>query len=73
MELSILLAEQIMAMFLTMVVGYIIVKIGLFKTKDSKIISNIVVYICSPCAIFNSFQIELTKDKVYGLLLATVL
>lgn len=73
MELSILLAEQIMAMFLTMVVGYIIVKIGLFKTKDSKIISNIVVYIFSPCAIFNSFQIELTKDKVYGLLLATVL
>ena len=31
MELSILLAEQILSMFLTMIVGYIIVKIGLFK------------------------------------------
>ena len=44
MELSILLAEQILSMFLTMIVGYIIVKIGLFKETDSKIISNMVVY-----------------------------
>ena len=61
-----LLAEQIMAMFLTMAVGYAVVKIGLFRTEDSKVLSNMVVYICSPCIIVNSFQIELTKDKVQG-------
>ena len=46
MELSILLAQQIAAMFLTMAVGYVIVKIGLFEMEDSKVISNMVVYIC---------------------------
>lgn len=70
MELSILLAEQIMAMFLTMAVGYVIVKIGLFQESDSKVLSNVVVYICSPCVIIDSFQIEMTQDKVKGLLLA---
>ena len=72
MEISMLLAEQIMAMFLTMAVGYAVVKIGLFRTEDSKVLSNMVVYICSPCIIVNSFQIELTKDKVEGLLIAIV-
>lgn len=72
MELSILLAEQITAMFLTMAVGYVIVKTGLFKTEDSKIVSNMVVYIFSPCTIINSFQIELTQDKIKGLGIAVV-
>lgn len=70
MEISILLAEQITAMFLMMAVGYTIVKIGLFTTKDSKIISNIVVYVCNPCVIIDSFQIELTTEKLKGFLLA---
>lgn len=73
MGLSVLLAEQIAAMFLTMAVGYAIVKIGLFRPEDSKIISNIVVYICSPCIIVDAFQIELTQDKLKGLALALVM
>ena len=47
MEISILLAEQIIAMFLTMAVGFGVVRAGLFKTEDSRIISNMVVYMCS--------------------------
>ena len=70
MELSILLVQQIAAMFLTMAVGYAIVKIGLFTVEDSKVISNVVVYICSPCVVIDSFQIELTPDKIRGLLLS---
>ena len=38
MEISILLAEQIIAMFLTMAVGFGVVRAGLFKTEDSRII-----------------------------------
>lgn len=72
MELSILLAEQITAMFLTMAVGYIVVKIGLFTSENSKVISNLVVYICSPCTIISSFQIEMTQDKIKGLILAVI-
>lgn len=72
MELSLLLAEQILAMFLTMAVGFFVVKIGLFQETDGKVISNLVVYICSPCIIIDSFQIEMTDDKVRGLLLAVI-
>ena len=70
MGLSILLAEQIISLFLFVAAGYASVKEGLFKSEDSKVISNMVVYICSPCMVIYSFQIELTKDKVQGLLLA---
>ncbi len=70
MELSLLLSEQIASLFLFVAAGYVSVKAGLFQSGDSKIISNMVVYICSPCMIVYSFQIELTKDKVQGLLLA---
>ena len=40
-----LLAEQIMAMFLTMAVGYAVVKIGLFRTEDSKVLSLSLIHI----------------------------
>lgn len=70
MEISILLAEQILAMFLTMAVGFGVVRAGLFKTEDSRIISNMVAYICNPCVVVHSFQIELTDDKIKGLMIA---
>lgn len=70
MELSILLAEQIATLFLMGLVGYLAVKSGKFREYESRIISNVVVYICSPCVIINAFQIEFTADKVKGLLLA---
>lgn len=70
MEISILLAEQILAMFLTMAVGFGVVRAGLFKTEDSRIISTMVVYICNPCVVVHSFQIELTDDKIKGLMIA---
>lgn len=70
MELSLLLAEQIIALFLMGLVGYIVVKSGKLTEDDSKIISNVVVYICSPCVIIDAFQINFTADKLKGLLLA---
>ena len=72
MELSMLLAQQIVILFMYVAAGYVSVKVGLFKCEESKVISNLVVYICSPCMIISAFQIELTADKVQGLLLALV-
>ena len=72
MELSLLLAEQIVSLFLYVAVGYVCMKIALFKVEDSKIVSNIVVYVCNPCMIIYSFQIELTPDKMKGLLIAVI-
>lgn len=72
MELSLLLAEQIGALFLMGFVGFIMVKSGKFKEEDSKVISYIVVYVCSPCVIVNAFQIDFTAEKLQGLLLAAL-
>ena len=72
MELSILLAEQIVVIFLMMAIGYFIVKIGLFRPDDSKVLSNLVVYICFPCVLIDAFQIELTVRAAKGLILAVI-
>lgn len=72
MELSILLAEQIVVIFLMMAIGYFIVKIGLLRPDDSKVLSNLVVYICFPCVLIDAFQIELTVRAAKGLILAVI-
>lgn len=69
MEISILLMEQIAELFLMIFMGYIIVKAGLLKGDDSKVISKIVLYLIIPCVIINAFQVEYTSEKVKELLL----
>lgn len=69
MEISILLMEQIAELFLMILMGYMIVKTGLLKGDDSKIISKIVLYLIIPCVIINAFQVDYTSEKVKELLL----
>ena len=64
MEISILLMEQIAELFLMILMGYIIVKTGLLKGEDSKVISKIVLYLVIPCVIINAFQVDYTSEKV---------
>ena len=40
MQISILLVKQILELFLMILMGYIIVKTGLLKDEDSKVISD---------------------------------
>ena len=72
MQISILLAEQIVKLFLMILMGYVIVKLGLVTDDDSKILSKIVLYIVIPCVMINAFQIDYTPDKIQGMLLALV-
>lgn len=67
MRLSILLTEQIGTLFLVGFIGYMIVKMGILKESDSKVISWLVAYILSPCVIIESFQIDYTPEKLKGL------
>ena len=68
MHISILLMEQIAELFLMILMGYIIVKTGLLKGDDSKVISKIVLYLVIPCVIINAFQVDYTSEKVKELL-----
>lgn len=72
MQISVLLAEQIAELFLMILMGYVIVKLGLVTDDDSKILSKIVLYIVIPCVMINAFQIDYTPDKVQSMFLALV-
>lgn len=73
MELSYLLARQIICLFLMMIVGAILVKIDLLKVKDSEILSKLVVYVFSPCVILQSFvTATFSKETFSGLLVAII-
>lgn len=67
MELSLLLMQQICRLFLMIFFGFLLVRKKLLKSEDSKVISMIILYVASPCAILNSFMIEFTQDKFIGL------
>ena len=70
MHISILLMEQIIQLFLMIFMGFLIVKAKLLNSKDSKILSIIVLYLIIPCVIINAFQVDYTPQTVKGLLIA---
>lgn len=70
MHISVLLMEQIVELFIMIFMGFIIVKAGIVKDEDSKVLSKIVLYLIIPCVIINAFQVEYTSKTVNGLLLA---
>ena len=70
MNISILLMEQIIQLFLMIFMGYLIVKVGLVKDEDSKVLSKIILYLIIPCVIINAFQVDYTPQTVKGLLIA---
>lgn len=61
MQISILLMEQIFELFLMILMGFIIVKAGIVKEEDSKVLSKIVLYLIIPCVIINAFQVDYLK------------
>ena len=53
MEISILLAQQIAQLFLMIFMGFLIVKAGLLKDEDSKVLSKIVLYLIIPLSLIH--------------------
>lgn len=70
MELSILLMQQICQLFIMIFFGFMLVKTKTLTADDSKILSKLLLFVVSPCAIITSFTIEFTQDKLMGLGLA---
>ena len=64
MHISILLMEQIIELFIMIFMGFIIVKTGIVKDEDSKVLSKIVLYLIIPCVIINAFQVDYTAKTV---------
>ena len=72
MELSILLMEQIAKLFIMIFMGYAVVKMGLLKDEDSKVLSTLVLYLIVPCVILNAFQVDYTPSIMKGLAVACI-
>lgn len=72
MQISILLMQEIVKLFVIMFMGYAIVKAGLMKASESKSVSVILVYLVNPCVIVNAFQVEYTPEVQKGLILAVM-
>lgn len=72
MELSLLLMQQIIKLFIMIFMGYMIVKVGILKSEDSRVFSAMVLYLIVPCVIMNVFQVEYSPEKASGLFLAFV-
>lgn len=68
MEVSVLLMQQIAQLFIVLLMGYVVVKAGLLKASDSKVLSVVFVYLVMPCVVLNAFQIDDTPQIRTGLL-----
>ncbi len=67
MHLSLLLTEQIGSMFIMLLFGFLMVRLKLLNTEDSKKFSTLILYVITPCTLFSAFQITYTKEKLTGL------
>lgn len=70
--IALLLGKQILQLFMMMFCGYLLVRLGVLKSTDSKPLSVLLVYIIVPCTILNAFQIEFSSEAASGFLLAMI-
>ena len=71
--IAIPLAKKIAELFLILFAAAALVKTGVLKTENSKVLSRLSLYFVTPCVVFNSFQKELTPEIWTGLLTAAAL
>ena len=55
-------------MFLMLLMGFALVKTGLLKAQDSRILSVLLLYLALPCAILDSFQVEYDLSLIHILI-----
>lgn len=72
MELSLLLLQEILAMVVMVLAGFALAKAGLLNSQESQIVSRVVIYILTPCALLDGFQTPLDQNKLEGLLASLV-
>ncbi len=70
MDIALLILNQMLQLFIILLLGFLVVKCKLLKSTDSKVLSTVAVYLVTPCVIINSFQIEYSPEAAQGLLLA---
>ena len=68
----IVLVNKIISLSLVMAMGWLLVKCGLLKSENSKVITTISMYLIMPCMILSAFQVDCTQEVRDGLFLAVI-
>jgi len=69
MDIVLILIQKNIGLFFMICMGIALVKSGLLRAKDSKVISVVSLYLVLPCVIINSFQIQYTEELRTNLLI----
>lgn len=64
------LIRELMVLILMLVCGYVLAKIKLVKSTDSRVLSIVSVYLVVPCALIKAFQIHYSDEIRNGFFLA---
>lgn len=70
--LALLLIEKIVSLFLVMICGMVIVRCKILTSKESRILSLLMLYLLMPCMILTAFQVDRTPEVTGGLALGLV-
>lgn len=73
MSLAVIALNQILVMFLIMVLGFLCFKLKIINHETNKKLSDFLLLIVNPLLIFNSYQREFNKELFQGLLVSFVL
>ncbi|MBQ9250594.1 MAG: AEC family transporter [Oscillospiraceae bacterium] len=76
MALTLALAHKIAGMAIQIFLGFLVIRLGVMKFEDSKILSSFALYVVTPCAMLDAFQYPFSPDKLSGMgvsLLASLL
>ena len=68
MEIMLILARQILQMFLLSGLGFALYRGKKITAEGSKALGNILIYLALPAVIINSFLVERTAEHMYGIL-----
>lgn len=73
MELVQITIEQIIVMFLLIIVGVICYRTKILDSQKSKVLSDILIKVITPALIIDSFQREFEMELLYGFLISLAL
>lgn len=67
MEIAKIVTNQVIIMFILIILGYILAKTKIVSQRGSKELSNILVMIVTPCVLIKSYSIDFNADMAAGL------
>ncbi len=69
-ENFLIIAEQVLILFILIAIGFLCGKKGLINDTGSKVMTNVVLYVVTPCVMITAFQREFSFELVGKILIA---